>query len=149
MQNEIIDAKTNDHGMTGAMAAARNGRLEVLKYLIDHQASLDAVCKDNNTLLHYACDSEDKECILYLVLLGLDPEARNVNNAKPGDGKMEVKTFLNNIICEKECFNVLTPAQKNKLKEIFNDIDHNSTRSIDLDKAIRFNKFVEGDSVSQ
>lgn len=36
MQNEIIDAKTNDHGMTGAMAAARNGRLEVLKYLIDH-----------------------------------------------------------------------------------------------------------------
>lgn len=75
--------------------------------------------------MHYACDSEDKECILYLVLLGLDPESRNVNNGKPGDGKMEVKTFLNNIVCEKECFNVLTPAQKNKLKEIFNDVDHN------------------------
>lgn len=67
---------------------------------------------------------------------------------KPGDGKMEVKTFLNNIVCEKECFNALTPAQKNKLKEIFNDLDYTFTKTIDLEKAIRFNKFVEGDSIT-
>ena len=27
---------------------------------------------------------------------------------KPGEGNMEAKTFMNNIVCEKEAFSILT-----------------------------------------
>ena len=38
---------------------------------------------------------------------GIDYEAKNNNGTKAGEGRMEAKTFLNNLVCEKECFIVL------------------------------------------
>ena len=34
--------------------------------------------------------------------------SKNKNGMKPGEGNMEAKTFMNNIVCEKEAFSILT-----------------------------------------
>ena len=46
---------------------------------------------------------------------GIDPEIKNKSNLKAGEGNMESKTFLNNVILEKEGFSALTTAHKHKL----------------------------------
>lgn len=64
---------------------------------------------------------------------------------------MEIKTFMNNIMNEKPAFGVLKAAQKQKLLTIFEDIDHDNQKQIDIHKAIKFNKYIEdiNDSVAE
>lgn len=98
--------------------------------------------------MHVACDKGDKEVILLLIMSGADANIKNKQNSKPSDGNMDLKTFVNNIIAEEKAFNALNNQQKNKLTEIFNEIvSVDSSRTIDLKKSIRFNRFIE-DTVS-
>jgi hypothetical protein len=53
-------------------------------------------------------------------------------------------SFLSNtLIPEEKAFNVLDSEQIKKLTEIFNDIDFDDLKAIDLHKAVRFNKYIQ------
>lgn len=80
---------------------------------------MNAENEESKTALHYACEKGDKEAILLLVMSGIDVDKKNKSNQKAGDTQMDAKMLINNIICEKACFNVLTQPHKNKLLEIF------------------------------
>jgi Ca2+-binding EF-hand superfamily protein len=52
--------------------------------------------------------------------------------------------FLSNtLVPEEKAFNVLSEEHKKKLTEIFNDIDFDDLKAIDLHKAVRFNKYIQ------
>ena len=53
-------------------------------------------------------------------------------------------SFLSNtLIPEEKAFDVLNDDQKLKLTDIFNDIDFDDLKAIDLHKAVRFNKYIQ------
>jgi hypothetical protein len=53
-------------------------------------------------------------------------------------------SFLSNtLIPEEKAFNVLSEEQTAKLTEIYNDIDFDDLKAIDLHKAVRFNKYIQ------
>lgn len=53
-------------------------------------------------------------------------------------------SFLSNaLIPEEKAFNVLSGEHQKKLIEIFNDIDFDDLKAIDLHKAVRFNKYIQ------
>lgn len=60
------------------------------------------------TALHVACDRNSKEIILYLLTHGIDPEIKNNQNLKAGEGNIENKMFVSNIAAEYKAFNVLS-----------------------------------------
>lgn len=47
------------------------------------------------------------------------------------------------LIPEEKAFGVFSEEQKNKLIEIYNDIDFDDLKAIDLHKAVRFNKYIQ------
>jgi hypothetical protein len=49
----------------------------------------------------------------------------------------------NTLIPEEKAFNVLGEEQVKKLTEIYNDIDFDDLKAIDLHKAVRFNKYIQ------
>ena len=44
---------------------------------------------------------------------------------------------------EKQAFNALNAVQKKKVATIFEDIDFDNKHYVDLEKSIRFNKFID------
>ena len=53
-------------------------------------------------------------------------------------------SFLSNtLIPEEKAFSVLSEEQIAKLTEIYNDIDFDDLKAIDLHKAVRFNKYIQ------
>ena len=46
--------------------------------------------------------------MLILIASGANVDRKNKNGMKPGEGNMEAKTFMNNVVCEKEAFSILT-----------------------------------------
>lgn len=65
---------------------------------------------EGKTSLHYSCERGDKECILFLITNGVNWEVKNKSGQKAGDGNMDAKMLLNNIICEEKAFNILSPS---------------------------------------
>ncbi len=68
---------------------------------------MDLTDEEGNTALHYACEKPDKHAVLFLLMQGVDPNIKNKNNKKAGEGIMEIKTLLNNIIAEEKAFKAL------------------------------------------
>lgn len=58
--------------------------------------------------MHLACDRQSKEIVLFLLTHGVDPEVKNNQNLKAGEGNIESKMFVNNIAAEHKAFDVLT-----------------------------------------
>ena len=94
--------------MSGPIFAAQNGKVDVLRYLVTQEANLDLENEQGNTALHYACERLDKDLMLILIASGANVDRKNKNGMKPGEGNMEAKTFMNNVVCEKEAFSILT-----------------------------------------
>lgn len=82
------------------------------------------------------------------MLAGVDPLVANNEGKKAGDGNIEAMMFVNSIMGEKKAFKVLNPLQKKKLIMIFEEIDLDNQKSIDINKSIQFNKYID-DSVNE
>lgn len=54
------------------IVAARQGRADVLTYLLNHDADLNCVDQYGNTVLWAACVSESARCIAQLIEAGID-----------------------------------------------------------------------------
>ncbi|KAL4497395.1 hypothetical protein ABPG72_011330 [Tetrahymena utriculariae] len=137
-----VDYQDQD-GNNGLHYAAMNGKVEVLRYLVNNSIPLDALNNEGKTALHLACEKGDKESIFFLVTNGASVEIKNKSGQKPGEGNMDAKMLLNNIVCEEKAFNILPPAQKAKILEIFYDVDFDGQKQIDLSKSKRFNKYID------
>jgi hypothetical protein len=75
---------------------------------------------------------------------GADNTIVNKNNEKPGETKPELKSFINSILGENKAFTVLDDDKKRQLKNIFDDIDKDGAKCINLDKSRGFNMYMEG-----
>jgi ankyrin repeat protein len=74
--NFEINSK-DDIGISGIHIASMNGNMEVLKWLVDHDASCSIRDIDGMTPLHYACENNHVDIALFLVRNGADTSVRN------------------------------------------------------------------------
>lgn len=133
----------DSEGSSGIYHAVANNHVEVLRFLEANNAAFEIVNKAGNTPLHLACEKNFKDVILFLLMAGVDPILQNNEGKKAGDGNIEVKMFMNSLIAESKAFKALSLLQKKKLIQIFEDIDIDGTKTIDLNKSILFNKYVD------
>lgn len=142
--NQGVDINYVDtEGNSGIFHATLNNQLEILRFLEANNAAFEMINKSGNTPLHLACEKSLKEAILFLILAGVDQNLTNTEGKKAGDGNIEVKMLVNGILAESKAFRVLNPLQKKKLIQIFEDIDTDGKKLIDLNKSILFNKYVD------
>ena len=133
----------DSEGNGGINHAASNNQVNCLRFLEANGAAFEIVNKAGNTPLHVACEKGFKEVILNLLLAGVDPLQGNNEGKKAGEGNIEAKMMINAIYAENKAFKVLSPLQKRKLTQIFEDIDIDGKREIDLAKSVLFNKYVD------
>lgn len=134
----------DSEGNSGIFHATANNHLELLRFLEANNAVFELVVnKSGNTPLHVACEKGFKEVTLFLLLVGVDPSVQNNEGKKAGDGNIEMKMLLNSLVAENKAFKVLSPIQKKKLIQIFEDIDIDGKKTIDLSKSVLFNKYVD------
>ena len=114
-----------------------------MRFLEANGAAFEMVNKVGNTPLHIACEKVLKEVILILLMVGVDQTLNNNEGKKAGEGNIEAKMLMNGILAENKAFKVLNPLQKKKLIQIFEDIDSDGKKIIDLSKSIVFNKYVD------
>jgi len=69
-QGAPIDGPSGKYGFTPLIAAAADGHLEVLNYLIQKQAKLDTSDKEGSTPLLHACWEDKTDCALALINAG-------------------------------------------------------------------------------
>ena len=96
-----------------------------------------------NTPLHYACELELKDIIIYLLINKADYTVKNSLGKLPGEENPDISIFLDNITDEEKCFKILSPEQTKKLTAIYNDIDYDKKRAITMKKAVAFNHFID------
>ena len=97
---------------------------------------------DGNTALHIACEKENKEMILVLLVAGADPAKKNNKDEKPGAGNTGVSQFLKQVSAENKAFTALNDDQKKKLRNIFKDICKDA-KHITLEMSKSFNMYVD------
>ncbi len=112
--------------------AAMNNQLEILRFLEQNGAMFELINKVGNTPLHFACERKFKEVILFLLLNGVEHSTKNDKGERAGENAMDSKSFMTSIISENKAFKVLTPSQKKKLIQIFEDIDFDSKGTSDF-----------------
>ncbi|RLN82851.1 hypothetical protein BBJ28_00019344 [Nothophytophthora sp. Chile5] len=76
-RGENVNAKSN--GGTAVMLASQNGHLEVVKYLVDAGADIEAVYDEGETALMQAAGKGHLDVVQYLVDAGADKEAKSTN----------------------------------------------------------------------
>lgn len=98
-------------GRTLLMNAACYGRVEIIKYLINHGASVNVKDKSGLTALHFAVKDANKGIIILLLDAGADINCTNIYGNSP--------IMMCNNLTPRNIFDVLLsygadPTQKNK-----------------------------------
>jgi ankyrin repeat protein len=110
---------------------------------VGEQADLDMPDNQGNTPLHYACEYELREMIVFLLINKANWLAKNAKEKLPGEDNPEISIFLDTITEEEKCFKILSPEQVKILTSIFNDIDYDKSKKITRRKSIAFNHFID------
>ncbi len=99
----LIDERDKD-GLWLPFLAARLGKLEVMKYIVEYsRASFNTVDKDNRDVLHYAAASGKLELVKYLVeRVGMSPVRGDVSMVTPYDiaagmGHKEIEAYFEQV----------------------------------------------------
>lgn len=133
----------NEKGDNLVHEAVKHSKRNILSLLIENNVDLNLANQELNTPLHLACDLEKKEMVLYLLMNKADHVLKNKKGHLPGQENPDIAIFIENIVDEEKCFQILNPDQIKKLTNIFSDIDHDRSGRITLSKAASFNHFVE------
>jgi ankyrin repeat protein len=81
-----VDEADEDIGQTAFMAAAKGGRIEIMKQLVAHGANADLKDKRGGTALHWSATEHDHPDVArYLLSLGLDPNEKNASGRTAKD----------------------------------------------------------------
>lgn len=130
-------------GNTALYNAAGGNHTEAMRFLIENGAEVNNVNNEGNTPLHHACEKGHREAIFSLLFHGADPLLKNNKDEKPGENNPEIELFINSIMSEQKAFKSLREEKREKLKQIFADIDKDSRHTIDLNRSKEFNIFTE------
>jgi ankyrin repeat protein len=145
-----VDINSQDKEGKGLLHhAVINNKRKMLGFLLKQDPDAEEVeieinlqDNDGNSALHLACDLELKELIICLLLHKADYLLKNNKDELPGKNSPDISLFLSNITDEEKCFGILDAANLKKLTAIFNDIDYDKTKKINLKKAVSFNHFI-------
>lgn len=122
VDNILLDAPvlidgTDKDGLWLPFLAARLGKLEVMKYIVEYsRASFNTVDKDNRDVLHYGVASGNLELVKYLVeRVGMSPLRGDVSLVTPYDiaagmGYQEIEKYF-----EQVCGAKLTDMYRNPI----------------------------------
>lgn len=116
---------------------------KILRLLISAGANINVVNGVGNTPIHCAVERGCMEIILILILNGADLSAHNQNKQKPEDISSKLKPMLIALSIDKQAYSLLTETHKKKLTLIFEDIDRDASGILNLEKSMRFNRFME------
>ena len=116
---------------------------KLLRFFISAGAQVNCVDNTGNTPLHYATERGSMEIALILLLHGADLTITNLNKQKAEDLNPKMKPILIAISLEYQAYQHLTENQKKKLSVIFDDIDGDGSGILNLDKSIKFNRYME------
>ena len=106
-------------------------------------ANLNETNIRGNTILHIACEQGSKETVLLFLLHGADPIIKNADGRKAEDLNSSIKPLIYAVSKDREPFKALSEMDKKRIAQIFDDIDTDLARHIDLSKSIKFNRFME------
>mmetsp|Transcript_22427 Transcript_22427/g.25966 ORF Transcript_22427/g.25966 Transcript_22427/m.25966 type:complete len:236 (+) Transcript_22427:31-738(+) len=132
-------------GNTCLNTTTGGNHVEAMRFLIENGADINNANNEGNTPLHLACEKGHKEAIFFLLVNGADPLLKNGRDEKPGQNNPEIEFFVNSILSEKKAFKALKEDKREKLKQMFCDIDKECKNAIDLTRSKEFNKFTEVD----
>lgn len=142
LKNKDINV-TDKEGKCMVHHAVINNRGKMLAFLISEAAELDLQDTQGKTALHYACELELKDLIICLLVNKTDYNLKANDGLMAGEKNPDISIFMGNVIDEEKCFKVLSPEQVTKLTSIYNDIDYDKSRKIDIKKSIAFNHFID------
>ena len=143
--NRLNDINFTDRNMsTPLFHSCSSAQIEISRFLVANGARLDAQNERGNTPLHIACDKGSIETILHFLLYGADNNAKNADGKRAEELNYVTRAYVSAIVKDRDSFKTCISNEQNKrLTGIFEEIDNNKAKYIDLDKATRFNCFVE------
>jgi hypothetical protein len=142
--NNNADINYLDKEMKGAGWHAINGaHTELMRFLMSKNMDMSVQDVNGETLMHLACTKKNKYIVLYMLLEGVDYQLKNNANQEPGHDAKDMKAFMKEIVEEYRCFNKMPKEEVFRVTQLFEDIDYDNKKSIDGEKAAKFNKFVD------
>jgi 20S proteasome subunit beta 4 len=131
------------NGSTPLFYCTSDEQLELARFLIFMGASLNETNVRGNTMLHVACERGSRETVLLFLLHGADPTIKNADGRKPEDLNSSMKPLIYAVSKDREPFRTLSDMHKKRIAQIFDDIDTDLSRRIDLGKSMKFNRYME------
>jgi ankyrin repeat protein len=116
---------------------------KILRFLVSLGAQVNCVNNLGNSPLHYAVERGCMEIILILMLNGADPSLVNQSKQKPEDLAPKLKPMIVALSMDRPVYQRLNDSYKKKLTLIFEEIDFEGTGILNLEKSMKFNRFME------
>ena len=81
----VVNSIDEDHGETALHLVCQQGYVQIINYLLDHGADINATrgYYDGATALHMACKMNKFEVVIMLITRGADPTIRNIHGWTP------------------------------------------------------------------
>ena len=92
--SDIADAE----GKGPLILAIENGKRDVAGLLVENQNEIvHSKDKEGRTALHFACDNENKQLILFLLMNGAKRNVPDNKRKLPGEGNGEIQMFIDDV----------------------------------------------------
>jgi len=130
-------------GCTPLFYITAMSQLQLARFLISSGASLSQTNNNGETPLHVAARQSSKELLLVYLLNGADPSVLNYEGRSAEDLSGNLKPIMIAMIQVKEIFDQLKTNQKQRLESIFQEIDEEGLGFLNLEKSVKFNRFIE------
>jgi hypothetical protein len=142
--NQGVDVNHKDrNGNTPIFHCSTPQHSKILRFLISAGANVNAVNVTGSSPLHYAAERGCMEIILILMLHGADPLVVNQNKQKAEDFSPKLKPMMIALTNDRHIYSSLTETYKKKLALIFDDIDRDGSGVLNLEKSMKFNRYME------
>lgn len=98
INNITLSDATDAEGKGPLILAVENGKRDVAAFLVETQNDLvHFKDKEGRTALHFACDNESKQLILFLLMNGANRSAADNKGRMPGDGNADIQMFIDDV----------------------------------------------------
>lgn len=92
--SDIADAE----GKGPLILAVENGRRDVAAFLVENQNDVvHSKDKEGRTALHFACDNESKQLILFLLMNGANRNVPDNKGRLPGESNADIQMFIDDV----------------------------------------------------
>ena len=93
--SDIADAE----GKGPLILAVENGKRDVAAFLVENQNDVvHSKDKEGRTALHFACDNESKQLILFLLMNGANRNVPDNKGRLPGESNADIQMFIDDVL---------------------------------------------------